>query len=161
LKISLDSEFNFIQHFKFIRELNFFSEVRQGYEVRANKINDAEAKRHQAFVLQNHRLQQQQQQQLLKQQQQQLRGAPKPFAINQVRQVQNNSTSGLRISSVASLSSPRKSQAPIPASVNLPKSITISRVEPEISIISEQVAKSQESIYLHCSEVSFFSLSEF
>jgi len=113
----------------------FFTEVHQEYEARAAKINEAEERRFQALVLQTRRRQQMQQQQqqrnqllqqqqqrneLLQQQQQQFRNMSRVGGIRQ-----QPSSTGLRISSVSSLSAGRS--RPIPPSVNLPSSITISR----------------------------------
>jgi hypothetical protein len=95
--------------------------VRQDYEARAARINVAQQRRYQQGMS---RLQQQQ---------------PHP-GQQSFQHINNASGSGLRISSVSSLSPQAKKRPPLQSQLGpkLPSSITISRVEPEVSIVSEQ-----------------------
>ena len=96
------------------------------YDKKAAAINfEAEKEYNQQRQVQRQQLQYQQQQQL----QQRLQQRP---ALSNLP-----ASTSLRISSVSSMASPEVIQRPQKA-VNLPSSISISRVEPEISILVEQ-----------------------
>lgn len=110
--------------------------LRHSYEQRASRINEVENKRVHLLMAQ----QQQQQQRS----QPQMSGANRlPPPGQRANQINHVNSTGLRISSVSSLSSPQQSPKRFSAAasrpaVSLPSSITISRVEPEVSIVAEQ-----------------------
>ena len=100
-------------------------------------VNEQEAKRYQALLLQNQRRQQAMQLQQQQLQRQRMQIAGKQGSSNGTSHRSQVGSSGLRISSVSSLqkSSSRKSTP----NVNLPSSISISRVEPDPDDIRQRL----------------------